>query len=644
MTTPSQSSTDGNRPSLHLDADLVVDGYKLIQLLGKGGFGEVWKAHAADGIFVALKFIAIDEKAAAVEKRSLDLIKNTRHPNLVALFRAWKRDRYLVLAMELGDRTLLARLEEAQEQGHAGIPRDELLEYMREAAKGIDFLNQQKVQHRDIKPQNLLLVGGGVKVADFGLAKLMEHTISQHSGSMTPAYAAPEFLKNQTSPFSDQYSLAVSYCQLRGGRLPFGGNAAQMVTGHLMLPPDLTMLPAAERPAVARALAKEPNDRWPSCRAFVDAVEAAAAAGKQRDKRPVAPPIAPAADTTPAGIPSSQTVPTIPEATVAAGDRRLLPRLGLVAAGLLLIMIALALSGNRAGDGKGKRKLAKQQPAQLKAPFDAAQAQKLQLEWSAYLDLNVEEALDLGGGLKMTFVLIPPGIFMMGSPDAELKLEGDHKAYDDEVPQHEVTITRPFYLGKYEVLQVEYVRVTGKANPSYFSASGAGKDKVGADTSRFPVEQINHDEAAEFCTLLQTKLGPKWGKARLPSEAMWEYACRAGTQTRWHVGDILTARDANSRTTNLSCTRAVGDGTANAFGLYDMHGNVWEWCSDWKETYENRQQTDPEGPQNGSDRVYRGGGWLISARRCRSANRDGFAPSFRYGNLGFRVALVPSGK
>jgi serine/threonine protein kinase len=260
----------------------AVPGYRLVEPLGSGGFGQVWKAEGPGGFSAALKFIELSHAGAAIELRALEIVKRIRHPNLLTTFGTWQVRNYLVLAMELADRTLWDRFREAVAHGLPGIPGPELLEYFREAAKGIDYLNEPqhligglervRVQHRDIKPQNILLVGSGVKVADFGLARLLEHTVTGHTGALTLAYAAPEFFKGQTSSHSDQYCLAVTYCQLRGGRLPFEGNAAQVTAGHLLNPPDLEMLPEAERPVVARALAKEPAERWPSCRAFVEAL------------------------------------------------------------------------------------------------------------------------------------------------------------------------------------------------------------------------------------------------------------------------------------------------------------------------------------------------------------------------------------
>jgi Protein kinase domain/WD domain, G-beta repeat len=216
-----------------------------------------------------------------VERRSLAVLKHLDHPNLLRTYETWQVHGFLVMAMELADRTLLDRWEEAHARGLQGIPHDELLPYLRDAADGIDFLQKRYIQHRDVKPQNLLLVGSRVKVGDFGLARLLANSITGHTGSLTVAYAAPEFFEGRTTRQSDQYSLAVTYCQLRGGKLPFIGTPAAMVAAHLHRRPDLTMLPAEERPIAAKALSKRPADRWPTCRAFVEAL-----ADPQRSRLP----------------------------------------------------------------------------------------------------------------------------------------------------------------------------------------------------------------------------------------------------------------------------------------------------------------------------------------------------------------------
>jgi len=170
-----------------------LPGYVLIQRLGRGGFGEVWKAQASGGFHVALKFVHLSGSAGELESRSLEIIRRIRHPNLLTPFGAWNVGGWLIIGMDLADCTLMDRFHQAQSEGLDGIPREELLEYLTEAAKGIDYLNScshadhhgesSGIQHRDIKPQNILLVGGGVRVADFGLARLMEHSITGHTAA-----------------------------------------------------------------------------------------------------------------------------------------------------------------------------------------------------------------------------------------------------------------------------------------------------------------------------------------------------------------------------------------------------------------------------------------------------------------------------
>ena len=257
-----------------------MPGYRLTNWLGRGGSAEVWRAVGPGGFPLALKFVRMGGKDDAVQTRSLELMKEIRHAHLLTLFAAWRRDGLLIGGMELAERTLRDRFDEAVREGLPGIPFPELIEALRQAALGIDFLNEPRhdlpgrkgagIQHRDIKPQNLFIVSGCVKVGDFGLAKILEESSTTHTGSMTLAYAAPELFQGQISGRSDQYSLAVTYCHLATGVLPFKGCPAAITTGHLFRAPDLSALPCCERKVVARALDKRPESRWPDCVTFVD--------------------------------------------------------------------------------------------------------------------------------------------------------------------------------------------------------------------------------------------------------------------------------------------------------------------------------------------------------------------------------------
>ena len=237
--------------------------------------------------------------------------------------------------------------------------------------------------------------------------------------------------------------------------------------------------------------------------------------------------------------------------------------------------------------------------------------------------------VDLGGGVALDLVWIAPGTFSMGSPATETGRDRD------EGPQRNVRLTKGYWLGRVEVTQGHWQAVMGNT-PSYF-------ENVGQNA---PVEQISWNQAMEFCRKLteqeqQAGRLPRGYRYTLPTEAQWEYAARAGTTGPYggtgNLDDMGWYR-ANSGTT----TKPVGQKRANAWGLHDMHGNVWEWCSDWKGNYPRGNVSDPTGPSSGTERVIRGGGWVNDSRYCRSAFRGRSAPGARYLNLGFRLALSSS--
>jgi uncharacterized protein (TIGR02996 family) len=243
---------------------------------------------------------------------------------------------------------------------------------------------------------------------------------------------------------------------------------------------------------------------------------------------------------------------------------------------------------------------------------------------------------ELVNSLGMRLALVPAGKFRMGSPTTEADRSGD------EGPLHEVEITQPFYLGLHPVTQAQWQAVMGN-NPSHFSAAGSGKGSVvGLETGDFPAEQMSWEDVAAFLRKLSAlpKERQAGRKYRLPTEAEWEYACRAGTTTTFHFGNTLSAEQANIERL-LGRTCPVGSYRPNAFGLMDMHGNVYELCSDWydEDYYEDSPRQNPRGPAAGSARVVRGGCWSNPNWACRSGRRHGDTRSGWFGGLGFRIAL-----
>ncbi len=273
-----------------------IPGYRLLEPLGKGGFGEVWKCEAPGGLYKAVKFVhgathVLEAGSAGVDQelRALEHIRSIRHPFLLSMDRIEIVDGELVIVMELADQSLHDYFQQCRNAGLPGIPRQDLLNHLQEAAEALDLINiRHGLQHLDIKPRNLLLVSTHVKVADFGLVSRLaeaESATRKQLAAISPIYASPEVFQGTFSPASDQYSVAMAYHELLTGELPFSGkNYRQLAMAHLQAEPNLQALPEADRAGVARALSKDPSKRFPSCSDFVQALLSA-----QDSSAPVAP-------------------------------------------------------------------------------------------------------------------------------------------------------------------------------------------------------------------------------------------------------------------------------------------------------------------------------------------------------------------
>ncbi len=277
------SSPEENKPEVlfqFVSGDEPIPGVILEKLIGHGGFGQVWKGKSETIPALAIKILPKDKSSTEIEKTTLAWLQTMDHPHLLKIFEFKETQNFLFVLMELADGTLFDAFNAAKKSGTTHLPFSKLLPFMHQTAAAIDFLNDpqhgignQGIQHRDIKPQNLLLVNGVLKVGDFGLARLLSHTMTSHTGTLTLAYAAPEFFEGKTYRQSDQYSLACTFCQLATGKLPFDGSAAEIVAGHLRGTPNLQLLPKDQKAVVEKALSKKPQNRWNDCQEFVNNLE-----------------------------------------------------------------------------------------------------------------------------------------------------------------------------------------------------------------------------------------------------------------------------------------------------------------------------------------------------------------------------------
>lgn len=696
--------------SADLPTDSLLGPYRILSKLGAGGMGTVYKArHQHLDKIVAVKVLPArltrEPEAVARFKREMKAVGRITHPNIVQAFDAGEIDGTHFLAMEYVDGTDLNQL--VKTNGPMTVPN--ACKAIRRAALALSTAHAAGLVHRDVKPSNLLVAKTGqVKLLDLGLALLandacqtMEVTTAGQAFG-TPDYMAPEqWVDAHTAEArTDLYALGCTLFFLLTGRAPYDDenhkHPLNKMSGHCTEAiPDLkSARPDAPDGVVATyqtLMAKKPADRYSSAAELADALAPFALSKSVTTQTLTSPLPNPG---TAAGKGISWTAQRL--AAAAAG-----------AAAIFLLGVVIVTITNKDGtkttlkfpegteaeiDSPPGSRISitraasspKPQTAEVVssggwhgwpgdapkpaiAPFDAAQATKHQEEWAAYLKVSVEYTNSIG----MKFRLIPPGEFLMGSklPDindslATLGTLGLEMRWREcilsQAPEHTVILTKPIYVAATEVTQDQYQRVTGH-NPSQFAASGAQKERVaGMNTSNFPVDNISWNLAVEFCLKLfqQEKADGSARVAlsstaenpyRLLTEAEWEFACRAGTMTRFWNGDHddRLSQIAWIATNSGGMTHAVATLPANPFGLFDMSGNVWEkvldgWDPGYYRLFTDKPAIDPLCPfTTSAERIDRGGYWGDIPTFCQACVRiNGSAHSSgRIGDTGFRVAL-----
>ncbi|MBF0376733.1 MAG: SUMF1/EgtB/PvdO family nonheme iron enzyme [Desulfamplus sp.] len=533
------------------------------------------------------------------------------------------------------------------------IPEKLAVDIMMPILDGLREVHEKGFLHRDIKPQNIYLTQGGLPILlDFGAARFaMGERSRSLSVVLTPGYAPYEqyHRKGRQGTWTDIYACAATLYRMVTGKTP--PEAIERKDDDDLIPPDrIVSVSFGFTNAVLQALSTEPSERPQSVRQFQDMLlnlsESSSSQPPPNFQSPP-PPLQPEPEfqtpeppyrPTPQPIPpisqSSTSVPPLPFPTQPPQQKSSM--LKWVVIGLVVvagIFIAYSMGGKKQSYQSSvstepvSSTVEQSKPAKQPEPTPAPEPSP------PVVTQREPQAGDLIDGSlpNMQFAYIPPGEFMMGSPSSEPDRENDET-------RHRVTLTKGFYMQTTEVTQGQWKAVMGYPPPElYFKDCG----------DNCPVENISWEDAREFIKKLnQNGDGREY---RLPTEAEWEYAARAGTTTPFNTGSCLSTDKANyngnypltgcSKGKYREKTIEVGSFAPNAWGLHDMHGNVWEWCEDWLSDYPSGSVTDPVGASSGSYRVIRGGRWNGGEWNCRSADRVGSSPSNRADDLGFRLVF-----